>query len=405
MCTNRLFRHLALPLFWAHLDLEVTTDAAVTKLHTLIQQDPDKARWAKSLWLRSILDQDELEALPPRHIRRDAIKATRRGRIVVKILQACQNLQDLDVDYYSYIHLPLPKAIEKHGPSLTNLTIACNEHSVPEEWIAPLLCKLPLLTYCRVDSVASADSSWSEQAPALGPALASLSNLQILHLWECEPLTDDWATLNWTTRNMEQVAFDECQNLSQVGLDALLARFTETLKVLELDLTPVGPAGPGDPLAKKPNGAPADHYSMPNLEALVLGQMSCGPEWIDRFSTCPRLRMLQFEDLSNCGLTPHLLPAQVPDDNPRLTSMLQIFSDTTKWRSVESVRWDVSATGSQIEEELARVCELRGWTHDFSTSDSDDNGDDFDTDADLWADEADEDGWQDSDWEDDSTAH
>lgn len=371
MNTSRLWRTICLPLWWRQVDCECATNNTLERLAALLTEDPAKSQAVFWLWVRTVLDDDEKDITPA-----SLVRLKPRGHLVPTLIQLCSNLQEIDTDYTERAQKTLFAALTSHADTLTSLTIANNTRSgTPELWASRLVSQLPNLCFVRFDAVDAAFHQLEDKR-SLGQALASLTKLNTLQLWECAPATSDWALLDWKTPALRSLALDQCDRISDEGLDALLARFAGTLVELELDLTPLGRSGFGAPLEKISGDRPAPPYHLPQLENLILGVMNCTPAWIDRFSQCPRLCRLQFEELENCGLG---LFADLPQTEEATAAFMHMLEDTTKWKAMEKIMWDNTERNTNVDSRLFLVCERRGWIFGRGEYDSDDDDDDEDT--------------------------
>lgn len=367
MNTSRLWRTICLPLWWEYADLECATDSALQHFLELLREDPTKQKAVKWFWARTVLDDDEWRELPRERRRKGMLRLKKRATLLPQIIKHCPALQEVDIDFTLRAGVDLALALASRADTLASLTIANNQDGTPESWAARLLHQLPNLTFLRLDEVNATPDAYSLGLD-LGRAIASLSKLITLQLWECQPLDHHWAELPWQTKTLRAIALDQCDNLSDVGLDALLARFSETLVELELDITPAGERGLGSPL-EHIGLNPAPPYHFPNLENLILGRMYCTPLWIDRFSNLPNLCHFQFEELENCGLAPDLPP---DTDNSREEDFMASFENDHKWKTLRKLVWDSSTRDNRLETRLSSIAQNRGWDFISGGFDSDD---------------------------------
>lgn len=387
MQVSRFWRSHCIPMYWSTLDLEGVSDTGLARIRDLLREDQNKSRVVKGLWVRSILDEDEVDDLKERSkYRRSLFDPRKRRPIITDIIVLCVNLQEIDVDFCFNYRAALNEALRLRQNSITSLTIANNDFDnvrTPERWITPLILCLPYLGHLRLDEV-DAGCYPDRTTDGLGFAVASLSKLHTLHLWEVEPLNDVWADLDWKTDQMHTLAIDECPALSDHALDILIYKFHRTLTCLEVDLSPDGPRGPGSPLEMLDHGCLAPTYDLPELLGLVMGRLTCTTKWLDRFSHCPKLKMIHFEDLPNCGLIPLNEEAWRETGQPD-QAFIDLFSNFKKWTALQTINWDVPDQNSFVEDRVAKLCDQRGWFFHRGDPDSDDD------ESDEWVDEDEDD--------------
>lgn len=345
-----------------------------------------------------------------------------RGLLIAKVIEMCTNVHQLDCEVsrqsYTFPSLrnytdpissqafqkhPIPEdayeedetvmdptkiyrtdhaleAVVQHlGPKLADFSLLINEDEVSSEAdIANVIKHCPNLLRLNLEVYCQSHGNGGRQA--LHEALLSLNKLETLDIGTpCDFINDEFAQLVLDRPenpypSLSCLALVECNDLSYPSFISLIERFSQSLRILDIDNTPHA----NHPRqTKKYLGKP---FNLPNLQTLVLSTAH-EPKFLQSFINC---KLVEF----TLGFCPSIAYKDVED------FIIQHSESLVKLE----IASDAALTQAQVES-LEVFCHAKGISCELLEPDESD-GDEEDDPSEFGVDDDDDEGgWYDEDGE------
>jgi len=303
-------RELALPKFYADLDFEDRPNRTLERYWKTIM--PKYGQFVKRFWVRiSVTENQEFTAISWEDAEdTEEFEPRYRYFLASTILSNLTNLVEIDIDLprydqpireymdkfwettaarpYGALGKSIQEDIAERGKHLTSLHITSDamEGSIPAATICSLLARLPNLWEIELSGVSEQGST---DTPKLGDIVAGMQHLQCIEFDDVQAVDDAWADADWQSK-LEVISLEDCQIISEAGLEKLIQRHASSLKGLNLVMTPPEP----DFIM---NTGPS--LELPNLRELAVDNVDLGVSYVQRFAICPQLTRIELGELQS----------------------------------------------------------------------------------------------------------
>jgi hypothetical protein len=214
-----------------------------------------------------------------------------RADLLRRLLQQLPNLIDIDIDLVSQRQDDVFNDLASRK-DLKKLSV-CGEHGYPLSAgrIAKLLSNLPNLEALGLAFVERTQTEPESAGSDLLKVIASMRYLERLYLAEVSCVDRSWA-VPFASGGLYLLTLDQCENLDQAGLEAMLAVHADVLRHLKLVCVPAN--------ARKRQLAEGLRYDWLSLESLCITGIPASEEFLRRFSTSP----IEFLEVTPTPLPP-----------------------------------------------------------------------------------------------------